>query len=55
MVMKCFRSSVNVAKTQSFPGADIGSDHDLVMTMIGMCLKSLPSANKHVFALILKS
>ena len=24
-------TSVNTAKTRSFPGADIGSDHDLVM------------------------
>ena len=31
MVMKRFRSSVNIAKTWSFPGADIGSDHELVM------------------------
>ena len=25
------QSSVNIAKTRSFPGADIGSDHELVM------------------------
>ena len=24
-------TSVNTAKTRSFPGTDIGSDHDLVM------------------------
>ena len=26
-----FMTSVNTAKTRSFPGADKGSDHDLVM------------------------
>ena len=25
-------TSVNTAKTRSFPGADIGSNHDLVMS-----------------------
>ena len=41
MVKKCFQLSVNVAWTWSFPGADIGSDHDLVMTVIRMHLKRL--------------
>ena len=41
MVRKHFQSAVNVAKTQSFSGADIGSDHDLVMAMIRMQLKKL--------------
>ena len=31
-VRKRFRSGVNSARTRSFPGADIGSDHDLLMT-----------------------
>ena len=31
MVKRRFQSSVNVAKTRSFPGADIESDHELVM------------------------
>ena len=31
MVKRRFQSSVNIAKTRSFPGADIGSDHELVM------------------------
>ena len=31
MVTRHFQSSVNTAKTRSFPGADIGSDHELVM------------------------
>ncbi|XP_072030789.1 craniofacial development protein 2-like [Amphiura filiformis] len=32
MISKRFQSSVNLAQARSFPGADIGSDHDLVMT-----------------------
>ena len=31
MVEQGFQSSVNIAKTTSFPGADIGSDHELAM------------------------
>ena len=31
LVRKCFWSEVNSARTQSFPRADIGSDHDLLM------------------------
>ena len=31
LVKKRFRSGVNIHRTRSFPGADIGSDHDLVM------------------------
>ena len=31
LVRKCFRSGVNSAITRSFPGADIGRDHDLLM------------------------
>ena len=31
MVKRRFQSSMNIAKTRSFPGADIGSDHELVM------------------------
>ena len=33
LVSKRFKSSVNIARTRSFPGADVGSDHDqLLMT-----------------------
>ena len=39
MVRKRFRSSVNIAKTRSFPGADIGSDHELVMMTFKLHLK----------------
>ena len=31
LARKRFRSGVNIARTRSFPGADIGSDHDLLM------------------------
>ena len=31
LVRKRFRSGVNIARTRSFLGADIGSDHDLLM------------------------
>ena len=35
MVKRCFRSSINIAKTRNFPGADIASDHEIViMTFI---------------------
>ena len=36
---KRFRSSVNIAKTRSFPGADIGSDHELVMMTFKLHMK----------------
>ena len=36
---KRFRSGVNIHRTRSFPGADIGSDHDLVMMTFQVRLK----------------
>ena len=39
MVNRRFRSSINIAKTQSFPGADIGSDHELVIMTFKLHLK----------------
>ena len=39
MVKKRFKRSVNIAKTRSFPGADIGSDHELVMMTFKLHLK----------------
>ena len=36
-----FRSGINIAKTRSFPGADIGSDHDLVMMNFRLRLKKI--------------
>ena len=41
MVKRRFQSSVNIAKTRSFPGADIGSDHDLVMMTFRLRLKKI--------------
>ena len=35
-----FKSSINKANTRTFPGADIGSDHDLVLTTIKLKLKA---------------
>ena len=35
-----FKSSINKANTRSFPDADIGSDHDLLITTIKMNLKT---------------
>ena len=34
-------TSVNTAETRSFPGADIGSDHDLVMRSFRLRLKKI--------------
>ena len=41
MVKRRFHTSVNIAKTRSFPGADIGSDHDLVMMTLRLRLKKV--------------
>ena len=41
MVRQRFQSSVNIAKTRSFPGADTGSDHELVMMTFGLCLQRM--------------
>ena len=38
-IRKRFRSSVNIAKTRSFPGPDIGSDHEHVMMTFKLHLK----------------
>ena len=46
LVRKRFRSGVNIARTRSFPGADIGSDHDLLMVTFCLCLKKI-SKSKH--------
>ena len=39
LVRKHFRSGVNIASTLSFPGADIESDHDLLMMTFHLRLK----------------
>ena len=36
LVRKRFRSGLNIARTRSLPGADIGSDHDLLMMTSAM-------------------
>ena len=46
LVRKRFRSGVNIARTRSFPGADIGSDHDLLMMTFRLRLKTI-SKPKH--------
>ena len=46
LVRKRFRSGVKIARTRSFPGADIGSDHDLLMMIFHLRLKRI-SKPKH--------
>ena len=46
LVRKRFRSGVNIARTRSFPGADIESDHDLLMMTFRLRLKKT-SKPKH--------
>ena len=40
LVSKRFTTSVNINKTRSFPGSDIGSDHDMVMMTFCLRLKN---------------
>ena len=42
---KRFPISVTINKTRSFPGADIGSDHDMLMMTFSLHLKN-PKKNK---------
>ena len=46
LVKKCFRSGVNVHRRSSFPGADIGSEHDLVMMTFRVRLKKARKPNQ---------
>ena len=41
IVKQRFQSSVNIANTRSFPGADIESDHELVMVAFRLCLQRM--------------
>ena len=41
MVKRCFQSSMNIARTRSFPGADIGRDHELLMMTFRLHLKKV--------------
>ena len=45
MMKKRFKTSVNIAKARSFPGADIGSDHELVMLTFKLHLKRTKKNN----------
>ena len=40
MVKKRFRSGIKTARTRTFPGADVGSNHDMVMMTFQTCLKN---------------
>ena len=40
LVPKRFKSSINKPKTRTYPGADVGSDHDLVLMTTKLKLKS---------------
>ena len=46
LVKKRFRSGVNIHRTRSFPAADIGSDHDLVMMTFRVRLKKASKLNQ---------
>ena len=48
---KRFRSGVDIHRTRSFPGADIGSDHDLVMMTFRVRLKKARKPNQPRFDL----
>ena len=41
MEKKRFQTSINIAKTRNFPGADIGSDHNLAMMTFKLHLKKV--------------
>ena len=47
LVRKRFRSGVDTARTRSFPGADIGSEYDLLMMTFRLRLKKKISKPKH--------
>ena len=47
LISTLFSTSVNINKTRSFPGADISSDHDMVLLTLRIHLKS-PMKNKCV-------
>ena len=46
LVKKRFRSGVNIHRTRSFPGADIESDHELVMMTFRVRLKKAIKPNQ---------
>ena len=54
LVRKRFRSGVNIPRARSFPGADIGSDHDLVMMTFRVRLTKARKLNQPGIRLILR-
>ena len=46
LVRKGFGSGVNIHRTRRLPGADIGSDHDLVMMTFRVHLKEVRKPNQ---------
>ncbi|XP_071487324.1 uncharacterized protein [Diadema antillarum] len=47
LVKRRFYTSVNIARTRSFPGADISSDHELVMMSFRVHLKNMKKKQDH--------
>ncbi|KAK4287783.1 hypothetical protein Pmani_039161, partial [Petrolisthes manimaculis] len=45
LVRKRFQTGINAARTRAFPGADIGSDHNLVMMTFRIRLRNTNKAN----------
>ena len=45
LVRKRSPSVMNIAITRSFPGADIGGEHDLLMMTLHLCLKRISKPN----------
>ena len=43
---KHFRSGVNIHRTRSFPGADVGNDHDLLLMTFPIRLKKVRKPNQ---------
>ena len=43
--VKRFRSGIKIARTRTFPGADVGSDHDMVMMTFQIRLKNSRKTN----------
>ena len=55
LVKRRFRLGVSSARTQSFPGTDIGSDHDLLMMTFRLRLKKNSKQNTQDSSLTSKS
>ena len=55
LVSKRFTISVNINKTRSFPGSDIGSDHDMVMMTFFLRLKNPKKEKSFEINLILRN